>query len=500
MSVLETLTLVFTLDDKDLKKNADSAKKTIDGTAKSMENLSDVASTKVTQSLKSVGKELASVFVGFLAIRNLISNVKSATAYASSLGVLADSLNLNVESLDAWGQAVTKSGGTAEAFFETTKQLSTEISKFAVTGGSTIAPFFQLLGVRLLDANGKARDMFKILPELANAFQRVGKVRALELGKSIGLDVGTILTLQRGGKEVEALVKRQKELGVVTEKDTEVAWEFNAAWMDLQHSFRILYTSIGSAVLPALTSVVNGFQKFIGFLADHRHLVEGALIAIGTILSTIIIPRLIKAAIAAFALNAPFLIWIAIITAIGLAFALAYDDVMNFLAGNDSLIGSIFEKWPWVKDLIKGIIEVFKVLWDVATKVFEFIFTLVGKIIEEIGSFITTITKAVNAVKGFFGGKNKVEVQGELSDGELFQRAQQSLLTSATTPLNSQTSSSLSNSYAQTANNNTSNVSTGPITINTQSTDAKGIAEELPPALIRQFRQAGSSLDDGVAA
>ena len=64
--------------------------------------------------------------------------------------------------------------------------------------------------------------------------------------------------------------------------------------------------------------------------------------------------------------------------------------------------------------------------------------------------------------------------------------------------IGAQTSNSIANSNKSI--NKTTTVQTGPITIQTQATDAQGVAGALGSNLNDQMRQASSSFDDGVEA
>jgi hypothetical protein len=65
-------------------------------------------------------------------------------------------------------------------------------------------------------------------------------------------------------------------------------------------------------------------------------------------------------------------------------------------------------------------------------------------------------------------------------------------------PISTQTSNSISN--ASRVSTRSTSVSTGPITVNTQATDAEGVAGALGTTLGAQMRQATSTFDDGVEA
>src|SRR5699024_6427901 len=62
---------------------------------------------------------------------------------------------------------------------------------------------------------------------------------------------------------------------------------------------------------------------------------------------------MVSAAASVWATIAPFATIAAAIIAVGAAFALIYDDIRNFIAGNNSLIGQISEEYPAIGRLIE---------------------------------------------------------------------------------------------------------------------------------------------------
>lgn len=502
-SVLETFIISFMSDASDLKKGAADAKKTTDDLNQKLKS-TDAIGNKVGSTLGNLARQYGGLVLSILSVNSLIHGINNAANFADKLDELSKGLDVSVEDLSLWGDAVKLSGGTAESFQESIKRMTASLADFATKGTSRAAPFFKSLGIQMTDTQGKARKVFDILPELADKFAQLGKAESFGIGQKIGLDQGTIMLLQRGRREVEAVIARQKELGFVTKEDAEIAAAFNDQWDDVTHAFRSVFNVVGSTVLPAFTKVLKIIENIATFLRKNSTFVTGILIALGTAILVFVVPPLVSAAIAALALYAPFLLIGAAVAAVGLAFALLYDDIMNFLQGNDSVTGRILERWPFILKIFQWLKETFDKLWNQhgMKKFFEFmweglkgVWNLIEMIAGAIGSVITGvldgIQMAVNAyekVKSFFGGDEKTNESVA---------AAQTALIATNTPLSSQTSTSIQSSNARTSSNN---VSIGPVAINTQATDAKGISEAIGPHFKTQMRNAVNAFDDGVAA
>ncbi|EBK2214762.1 hypothetical protein YE88_23790, partial [Salmonella enterica subsp. enterica serovar Schwarzengrund] len=96
----------------------------------------------------------------------------------------------------------------------------------------------------------------------------------------------------------------------------------------------------------------------------------------------------------------PIIAIIAVIALLAAAFALVYDDIMNFIDGNDSMIGRILDKYPALKTVILALWEAFKVLFD-------FIKAVVKVVADIVVDAYNTMNKALNDFIGWLTGSIK---------------------------------------------------------------------------------------------
>jgi hypothetical protein len=437
MSILETFYILFKSDSKDVKKGAEDAKKSTEDLAKSLDSV-NLGANRVGDSFVAMGRSIAGVAAALLTVGTVIGNLKEAYHYTLGLDQASEALNVNIETLDAWGRAVQKNGGTAQGF------------------QSSIQNLAKTLNIRNSDA-------LKMLPLLADTFRKAGHDRSMRFGQRIGLDQATIMLLQQGRREVDSVIARQKELGTVTKRDAEIASEFNDKWSDMTFAFRMMWIQVGNTILPILEKIIEVFTGMAASLRRHSDVIIGAFVGIG-------------AAVLYF--TAPLIAANAVIIGIGLAiagaiaaFALLYEDVAAFVKGNDSAIGHLLKRWPLVgqmfktvfggiKEIINSVVESFKYLFEV----FDKVGSLFSQKWKEAHPFFGTIPALLNEVD-----KN---------------------------PLNSQTSNSIFN----TGGSRATSINTGPITINTQATNGDEISGALARGLRDQLRQATGTFDDGVYA
>lgn len=502
-SVLETFIVLFKGDTTDLKKGSKDAKKTTDDLQKSIKDTDTVAG-KLGGSFTNMIRQATGALTAIVGVATVIGGLKYATHFADQLGELSDALSVDVEALSSWGDAVKMSGGTAEGFYETVKSMTASLADFATKGTSRAAPFFVELGIKMTDAKGKARNFIDVLPEIAASFEKLSRSESFGIGRKMGLDNGTIMLLQKGRKEVELFIERQKELGVITKKDTEIAAKYNDTWDDTVHAFRSLAVSANSEILPFLTIVVKGFQDLAILLRENPSLVKAIGLALGGLV----------------AFFAPV---VAAIAVVGAAIAILYDDIQAFQRGSDSVIGEAVKRWPILSDVFRGLGQIAQLAFSLIGAGIQLAVTLVKKFFSSIGDIHDAFIELGSSVKGIWDGIVQVITSaietimaavgkvvatyektkdflgfGDAKAVEVIKTAQQTVNFASTAPIGSASGASIANSSKALTRNTT--VSVGDVTIQTQATSSDGIAAEFNKSLEAQIRQATNNFDDGVLA
>lgn len=542
MSVMESFYILFESDSSEVKKGAEDAKKTTDDLNRSLKT-TDQVSGQVGASFTRMLTAAGSLFAGVLSVGAIVSATTAAADYSDKLGELSTALGINIQDLDVWGRAVALSGGTADDFQATAKSMTAALADFATKGTSRAAPFFEELGIKMVDSTGKARNFMDLLPEIADSFSKLSNAESFGIGQKMGLDQGTIMLLQSGRREVDAMIAKQKELGAVTKEDAEISAKFNDQWDITRQAFQQLFVQVGSSVLPAFTKVLEIIENVGAFFKRNSQFIVGLLIGLGAAITFFVLPPLLTAAGAALAMAAPFLLAGAAVAALVGIFALLYDDVMAFKSGNDSLIGQIVEKYPLLAEIVKALAGVFLWFWDVAAGLLQFLVELftnpseafsnlennvanglvrlqglfpslfevigqLGDVMSSVGetvvniwdSIIETVSNAIGFVMGaidkIVNAYGKVKSFLGLGDNTNVQIGQQQLAIASQSPIANQSSTAITSS----AQSRSTSVNVGTVTVNTQATDADGISKAIGSSMKEQMKAANSSFDDGVLA
>lgn len=381
------------------KKATDSADKLIDRLRDT-----DAAAKDVGNSMKDTIVNAAKAYAGFLAAKATIGGVFEDANMIVELNQTAEALGETIENVDAFGKAAIAMGGDAQGARDSLTDLAEKMGEAASDVESGAAKAFKALKVGLKDAKGESKGAVQGMLDLAEAVEKLPKNEAVFKIKELGItDNRTVEMVLKGRKELERLLARQKEQGVVTKENAEQALKFKAAWGELSAGFERAGLGISTTLMPYFTRAMEALAVGFNWLEDHKDLVKGFFIAIGTAAAVFYVPPMLAAAAATLAATWPLIAITALVLAAAAAFALIYDDIVNFIDGNDSFIGQMAEKYPMVKTLVEGVAAAFKYLGEVGAIVWQTLKTGFQQMLDFILTGIKQIAAGVTTVAKFFG-------------------------------------------------------------------------------------------------
>lgn len=545
MSILDTFFLVFETDTKNVEKGTEDARKSAKGMADELLKTGEAAGA-VGGKFMALVQQAGALAAAYFAVTTYANQINETVA----LGRAAETLGDAVEDVDAFGRAAVKAGGDAQGALDSLTDISEKVGEALQDTESQAAKTFAGLGIKLKDTQGQTKGAVAAMMDLAGAVQGLSREEAIFRIKELGVtDNRTVDLLLKGRAALEGMMQAEKAFGVVTKQDAEVATKFKEALSSTSSTMGLMVTKINTTVLPAITWTVEAFRGLVNFLGEHKTFVMAFFAGVAAIVSYIYVPAMVSAAMATLAAAAPFLILGAALAALAAAFALVYDDIVTFMEGGDSMIGRAAEKWPILGDIVRTWVNYLGLLRDVGLAVFGLLADLImdpanawdnftsalqrafdsfataspafmglvsdiGQAFTDMGDTVTAVWDAVIAaikaalsvIEGAFSvvadGYDKVKsLLGFGGDDKTMQAVsmgQQAISTATATPLASQSSTSIANTSRQVNRTNTVQVN-GPITVQTQATDAAGISQGISGALGDQLGQVTDHFDDGVA-
>ena len=541
MALLDTLLLVFKADTSQADAGLDSARKKSDELIDSIRD-ADAAAGKAGASLKAMA---AGALGGLAAAFSVSAAISGAFARADNIRAIeqtSDAIGSAIENVDAFGKAAEAMGGDAQGARDSLTDMAEKMGEAMSDVESGAAKAFKSLGISLKSADGSTKDAISGMLDLASAVEGLDRSAAVFKIKELGItDNRTVEMILKGRQELERMLRVQKEQGVVTKEAAENARKLTEATGSLKNMISSAGASFLDSIIPALTKVIEWLGKGVSWMTDNKDFVIGFFGAIAAVVTALYLPAMISAAAATLAATWPLLLIGVAIAAAAAAFALIYDDIMNFVDGNDSFIGQIFEKYPMVEKIVMTLIDAFRQMWQIlitgAQQVGDFvtagfqqviagikaaidylieaygaiqgfvdnslsafqsmadgisaIFSFIVDTVKSSMSFVTAgidkIKSGVSGVAGFFGFGDSSDAMGS---------AGQQLGMAAGAPSNGVTSSAISN-LASTSSE--SNVQVGSVVIQTQATDAQGISKDVGSELQNQLKNLEHESATGVA-
>ena len=381
---------------------------------------------KSENSLKSFGK----VFGGLMASYFSYEIFKGAIlGFAEFNTKLAQSIELtggSVENISAMGNALKRFGGDTQSVISSMESLNSSLQEAKFVGGALVE-VSKKYGLAF-SPFANAEDTLQCLAFQMSNYNRETRVA---IGRTLGLDDSLIRAFADGGKELENLIKKQKQLGVITQEDIKVSKQFNNAWLDLKDMFSALMRDISRVVLPIFTKLFSVFYDFMEMIRTHKQVVIGFFVALGVALTPILL-TFGKMAIASVAAFAPIYAVVAVITTI----SVITEDIYYYFKGWDSVTGKLVEKFPVlasvlevVKPLVVGIFDTFGAIvgflkdpsWDNFANIFktagkalvdfsENIKKVFTSLMEEMGKLFSSFLDTINPLNWFGGNEIKATV------------------------------------------------------------------------------------------
>lgn len=349
---------------------------------------------------------------------SIFSRFGEYVGQADAMGKLANALDVDIEKMHAWGEAAARAGGSVEGFQGSLEQLEGQLSRIALTGTSRLKKVFEGADI---DAGelGRKRDSFDVMMDLAGKAETMSKAEFFGLGRSIGLDRGTIMLLQQGRVALKDAIHAQKEYGVMTKDDADLTANWNDRTADFNQVMMKFSSIIFRMVLPAMTKFIEVVNNAVKFLIKHEKFVKAFFIGIATVITAILIPALAKLA-AAWLANPMVLTVMAVVAAFALLAAVIEDLIIWANDGPSALAGlweAIFgnpkkarETWD---DIKQGFENLVKDIESGLEKLKNVVNSTVLKIKEIFGNAFNWIAERWNAIAEKIG-MTKITVKADV--------------------------------------------------------------------------------------
>lgn len=377
--LLDAFYYVFEANTKELEKGVEQSEKKTKELDKAMDG-ADKTASKLGLNFKTVITGMAGALAGLVAVGSMRQTIQETMEYGAALADASDRLGIGVEDLEAWQGAVVRAGGDVSSFTTSLESVAKGLGEFKRAGSGPIADVGKTLGLSLKHANGVMKTATELLPDIAQGLHKLSSAQRADVAAKLGLDQATLGLLSQGKMAVDEIIKKQKELGSVTQAEAAQARELRMQMSDTNRVFSGISRNIMQAFIPSLTSILRGMERIGSWTVKNADLVKGFFVGVAGVLTVMYLPAILKAVAATYALLAPYLLIIAAVALVGAAFALAYEDLVIFFEGGDSLTGRMIEKfktwlaqYPELEAAITSVWSAFKILGDYAVATLKLI-------------------------------------------------------------------------------------------------------------------------------
>jgi len=342
-----------------------------------------------------IGASIFSILSGGLLLGGLAKK-------ADEMGKFADSIGISVQQLQELQFAAERSGVSVSSLRSSLMNLNKVVGQ-AARGYGVYGQVLGRFGVAIRNQNGQLLNTFQLLKELNVRFQELSTAQQFDLAQNLGLNPETIKLLQQTPAKFDNLIKRSKELGLITKKNTLQAAKFEDSLTDLKAEIFELGIQLAAFTFPILEkgiSILIGFgketKKFSGLIKAAGIAIVGVLVATKR--------AFIAEKIAALDAWVTSLLPIAAVVAAITGVVLIVQDIWAGFHGGKSVIFSFIEQSKTIQKVWSAIKTPLLEVADIILEIINAGGRLVQILVEGVaGGFV----RAAKAIHGFFSSSSK---------------------------------------------------------------------------------------------
>lgn len=232
-TVIDQLVVELGLDPSKFTQGQREAVEAYNKMLAEMENKSKVVEAqgrKTEQMFSDIKKQALGLLAAVMGGRGIAQFAAHMTQLDAAAGRTAHTLRMAIPDLSAWQGVARQTGGTAESMAGSMQGLTDQVNRFMLTGEGSFLPILNVLKISLFDANKQLKTAGTLFLDIAKAVEGMDPDRARALMQSLGIDPQTINTLLLGEQRLKNLVAAQREVGVASRESATEAQKLQSAW------------------------------------------------------------------------------------------------------------------------------------------------------------------------------------------------------------------------------------------------------------------------------
>lgn len=227
---------------------------------------------KAIETFSAMRNQALSLLAVFTAGMGIVAFAKSTVFTNAALGRLSKNVDISTRELGGWSLAAKEMGGSAESMMSDINNASQSLARFR-TGlpDSGIQAFFQYGGG---SENGELKDTRSYLFAMSDLLSKINKTdpaKAQMVANAMGLSYDSFNLMKQGSVALRKQIDLNAEMAGVTEKNAEEAQKAQKAWADLSATLEKLGREILFPLLTELNNwmtahqadIIKGIKEFI---------------------------------------------------------------------------------------------------------------------------------------------------------------------------------------------------------------------------------------------
>lgn len=452
--------------------------------------------------LGTLGK-VAVTLGGLAAIKSTISD------YVQTVGEIektSDMLGMSMEEWQGWADAAQQAGLEAEDVRDRLMDLGDWMLDLNVNDSGPLKDFAEKTKTSFKDAKGATVSMEEGLLRLADAAQKMDRQTATSWLQQIGFDEKSTPLILKGRKAIEEYIRTGKEQALYSKRDAENARRMSQAWQGVVTAYKAVSGAVLRALGPAFDVLADKLTSLGAWVRENETSLVIVLGAVASVITVALTPALWGLASAAMAAMAPFALFIAAALALGVAL----DDLWAFASGGNSVLENLLRRFGMTDESIERLrgsvraaIGFFRDLWTAITGDGADSAAAFARIQEQIASVARAVSNFVRSIGTWIDGLLPQWVK-DLLAGDSKAPAKSGGNAAPAAPAYDGLAAAASGGFGgpfgagdmarpqsgPVTNNRNVTTSIGQITVQTQATDADGIAGSIGDAMRNQTAQA----------
>lgn len=262
---------------KEIKNYRDDRKRLAQEDQKENRNQEDAQKRSIAgfRQMRSEALGFLTVLAGANGIRQFASGILESDA---ATGRFAENMGIATDRLGAWEEAVKRAGGTAQEGRALVGSMASAYQNLQLTG--EMNPVFKGLGVTTADMQNPEDALLRI----AEASERMPRAEFTARLRMLGMSDASITLLSKGRRELTATLDEMRRMGVASQESADDAIAFDNALLDIEQTIKGKARPAISELAGALGDVAKD-QEAVNLVSNIAIGIMGAL-ALATIAAT----------------------------------------------------------------------------------------------------------------------------------------------------------------------------------------------------------------------